>query len=223
MIRGTLLAALLMLMLAWALEAANPAGAAVEAEWVPGRSEQVRLAVALRDYQQTPPAAPPSGRVPLSDPCQAGWPQTRADRARCWIEHAFPPAERETAFRVAYKETGHHLHPWQENYDQFLRETGRWWTPERARVVPVEDRHGWQVFGLFQHRWSEWEWRSQATIDHYRLPAGAVLDPFDGWHNTLVAAWLAGWQGWWHWDVCVESAPSAYTRKFRCGPGRWLR
>ena len=225
-IRAGLLAACLLGMLAWVLAVAFPSDAAtIEAEWVPGRSEQVRLAIAVRDYQQTRTAAPQTraGAVPLADPCRGGWPQTRADRARCWIDHSFPPAERETAFRVAYRETGEHLHPWQENYDQFLRETGRWWTPERARIVPAGDRHGWQVFGLFQHRWSEWERRSQATISHYGLPAGVVLDPFDGWHNTLVASWLAGWQGWSHWDVCAESAPSDYPNKFRCGAGRWLR
>ena len=229
-VRGGLLAALLLMMLGWVLAVALPTDGAVEGEWVPGRSDQVeqgrdtlRRAVMERDYQQALTPGRAGGAVPLDDPCQASWPQTRADRARCWIDHIFPEGERETAFRVAFKETGGHLHPFQENYAQYRRATGQRWTPERARVVPVEDRQATRVYGLFQHRWSEWEWRAEATIGHYGRPAGGILDPFDGWHNTLVASWLAGWQGWWHWDVCAESAPSEYPGKFRCGAGRWLR
>lgn len=154
---------------------------------------------------------------PWADPCPG---LTGESRAHCWIEHAFPEPEWETAKRVMRREGGHHFHPWIENYDQFRRETGQRWTPERARYVPVDERQGWKVYGLFQHRWKYWPERARGTARFHGW-GDVNLDPFDGWHNTVVSAWLAGTQGWWHWDVCAESAPSA-TPKFRCGPGRWL-
>ena len=192
-------------------------------DWQPALARQIipKLRSALPPPQGAfNLASPPSCVGPLCDPCPDG---EGEERVRCWIDHAFPEQERATAFRVAEKETGEHLHPWQENYDQFLRETGRWWTPERARYVPAEERAGWKVYGLFQHRWEYWPERAQATLRFHGWNEPVTLDPFDGWHNTLVSAWLAGWQGWWHWDVCSESAPSDYKKKFRCGPGRWLR
>ena len=200
----------------------------------------VALAVAAPAVAVVPPVALPAVPAPTSFPDQlhpvdvvamTGQPSPDNDpchfhpagkqRAECWVEHAFPEREWDTAKQVMAREGGHHYHPWIENYRQFRRETGHRWTPERARYVPAEERRGWKVYGLFQHRRDYWPERAAATAQHHGWE-DANLDPFDGWHNTLVAAWLAGTQGWWHWDVCAESAPSA-TTKFRCGPGRWLR
>ena len=85
----------------------------------------------------------------------------------------------------------------------------------------VQDRRGWKVYGLFQHRWEYWTDRAAKAAARFGW-GDVELDPFNGWHNVLVSHWLAGREGWRHWDVCSESAPSNYTRKFRCGPGRWL-
>ena len=154
------------------------------------------------------------------DPCFPPWPMSDRQRAECWIAAAFPSSEVSVAVRVAAAESGNSWHPWVENFGQFRDETGERWTPERARYVAVEDRRGWKVYGLFQHRWEYWEERTFAA-GRFHGWAGTDMDPFDGWHNTLVAAWLAGTEGWFHWDVCAESAPSV-TEKFRCGHGRWL-
>lgn len=156
----------------------------------------------------------PSGVPP--DPCRPPWPMTGQERTECWIKAAFPPNEVPVAIRVAAVESGNTWHPWVENFSQFRKETGQRWTPERARYVERGKRRGWKVYGLFQHRWKYWEERTE------RAYPGEELDPFDGWHNVLMAAWLAGTEGWFHWDACAESAPSV-TKKFRCGRGRWLK
>ena len=130
------------------------------------------------------------------DPCL--WADCAALRtaARVRIQAAFPEKHWDRAWRVARCECGDTWHPWIENYDQFRRETGRKWTPERARYVPVDERRGWKVYGIFQHRWQYWADRTG------RAYPGENLDPFDPWHNTLMGAWVAYNEpgGWLHYD-----------------------
>ena len=159
-----------------------------------------------------------TGPHPDRDPClPEPWPVSDRERARCWIEHAFPVGEVETALRVAGAESF---------YLTDVCFGGRPNRPDYRRwpADPFCDpKKGSGVSGLFQHRNRNWAERSGNTLRWLGAGEVAVLDRWNGWHNTLVAAWLAGTHGWGHWDVCKESPPSSYARKFRCGSGRWLR
>ena len=165
------------------------------------------------------------------DPCPpTHWNQTtpaaRRARTECWIRYAFPPAEWDTALRVADIESGGTFHPHIRNYDQHLEDEGYRWTEIGAKPVPAAARKQSRVYGIFQHRWEFWPERAQRAAAYYGQPAAARhLDPFEGWHNVLVAAWLAGdkAEGWRHWHYCDVSRQQPRPKNpIRCGPGRWI-
>lgn len=53
--------------------------------------------------------------------------------------------------------------------------------------------------GLYQHLARLFPARSLAAY-------GTLLDIFDGWHSTLIAAWLVHRDGWRHWPNCGANA-----------------
>ena len=142
---------------------------------------------------------------PLADPCPGDG--SDEENARCWIQHAFPENQWDTALAVAWGESN--------------------WRPDicfgfHHRDDPECDpeRHRMQVSGLFQHRNKFWEDRSANTLRVMGIE-NRVLDRWDGWHNTLVAEWLAGAQGWWHWAVCDTHQGPGGAGPIRCGWGGW--
>ena len=119
------------------------------------------------------------------DPCLWSDCSTWKKAAKVRIEMVFKPEHWQRAWNVAGCESGWHFHPWIENYEQFRKDTGKQWTPERARYVPAEDRIGHRVYGIFQHKWRYWKERTGKAFP------GLTLDPMDGWHNVLMGAWIA--------------------------------
>lgn len=109
------------------------------------------------------------------------------------IRAAFRPQDFDRAWWIAGCESGWTFHPLIENYGQFRRDTGQRWTPERARYIPAADRKDRRVYGIFQHRWEYWDERTGRAFP------GRSLDPFNGWHNVLMAAWVAYELGWSHY------------------------
>ena len=158
----------------------------------------------------------------LIDPCPeygtAPPRDVRRERAQCWIFHAFPEAERATALAVAELESD-----WRPEV------CFNWHTKEDWQCQPPNALRGdWgRATGLFQHRYKLWDDRAENTMSQLGLVGfGDRLDIWNGWHNTLVAAWLAGWRGWSHWDACAESNAGdgrPHPRERNCGRGRWLR
>ena len=145
-----------------------------------------------------------SGEVsPAVDPCP--WPQSPKERARCWMEAAFPESEWAAAWHVVSHESAHTYDPAVRNYE------------------------GSDAWGLWQNRERFWDERVRLFFPEFEM------NIFDGWHSTLIASRVAGagqgyvawgFWGWHHFDTCAES--NRYDKRpFRfeieCGPGRWLR
>ena len=187
------------------------------------------------------PEPPPSNPQPpppheytitaYEDPCPARNYDTttatgRKHRTECWIRYAFPPNEWAAATATAGLESGYTWHPWIRNYRQYIEDEGYDHQRKQGqyRYVPAAARKGNRVYGLFQHRWSFWPGRARQAAAYYGEPqAAADYDPFEGWHNVLVAAWLAGRQGWGHWHYCDSSRITPRPKKtIDCGPGRWI-
>ena len=164
---------------------------------------------------------------PEVDPCP--WSATAEARARCWMKAAFPPDEWAAAWHVVSGETGPAY-----DYDPLVCNGGARRGDAGCPLTP--SKHGGKAVGLWQHRYNFWAAgpkRAMKTAAALGYP-DAALDIWDGWHSTLVAAWLAGTHGWAHFDTCRESdraeasdpnigRPIPNPRAIWCGPGRWLR
>ena len=173
-------------------------------DWPIGNQGAV-VAVELPRYHQTqfqPEDAeamrePPSA---MNDPCAHPWPQTREDKARCWIDAAYsllggPPGEAGLAFAVAAAESG-------------FREA-------------VKNRKS-SATGLFQFIKSTWRNVTKSGPEFMR--EWTMEDRKDGWRSTVAAVWLAGRDQWrTHWQVCSNFRGQGAGR-VPCGSaGGWSR
>ena len=141
----------------------------------------------------------PSQPHPDHDPCHHPNITTQCNTletaARHRLETAFHPNDHERAWWIAGCESGFTYHPWTENRKQFRRDTGLYWNPDNARHPDNIPRQGHRVYGIFQHRYAYWEERTTRAY-----PDNLPLDPFNPWHNTLMAAWVAYNLGWSHYE-----------------------
>ena len=166
------------------------------------------LAVAVAAFP--PLSGPPIPPDPCDSPARHLECSTPEGAAAIRIRAAFPPDDWAIASRIADIESGGTLHECVENFRQYRRETGRTWTPERARCDAWRTLPGHRVFGIFQHRLRYWGERTE------RAYPGGALSPANGWHSTLMAAWLVSEGGGWrHFAPCLESGSEVAF--LRCG------
>ena len=140
--------------------------------------------------------------------------------AMTWIMSVFKEEDWQSAYGVAKWESAHTFSPL------------------------IDNRQGSDASGLFQHRKRYWskdtdakrEWKARQWLaDHHQIIIEQPLDIYNGWHSTIVAAWLvyAG-GGWTHFHSCLSGQQSfnAYVEEEirkgndHKGPGRswknWL-
>ena len=115
---------------------------------------------------------------PAVDPCP--WPMDDRERTLCWVEHAFPQQEWESAMGVA---------KWESRYN-----------PDAYNKKGCGG--GGNATGLFQHCSAYWTERTARAFPD------DTLDIWNGWHSTLMAAWLVEVDGWWHFHSCLSGQRS---------------
>ena len=133
-----------------------------------------------------PPPAPSAPAIPTSG-CDEPTPE---GQTLCWVQTIFRPADQQHAYDVA---------KWESRFDP-----------------AINNEAGSDASGLFQHRkryWAERETKARAWLaEHHQITLDEPLDIYDGWHSTIVAAWLVYDNGGWrHFHSC-KSGQLAFNR-----------
>ena len=154
-----------------------------------------------------------------SDPCQWLACDTPEQAVRTWTAEVFQNKDQDSAVAVAWRES--HWKPY-VCYD--------WHNKEEWQCQPPNAEKGkyGRATGLFQHRWKLWSYREQKArtwlAETHQIIIEEPLDIWDGWHSTIVAAWLVydTSSGWKHFHSCASGA--RHSLKYEgVGGGGWVK
>ena len=157
---------------------------------------------------------------------------TPEQAVRTWTKAVFQPEEVESAVQVAKRESR-----WKPYvcYDWHTKEDKECQPPLVSKTNGVRGScfqgkqcsEGGTATGLFQHRWNWWPEREQKAriwlAETHQIIIEEPLDIWNGWHSTIVAAWLIyEGGGWTHFHSCASGARHAKKHQ-GVGGGGWVK